>query len=187
MRTRLAYAVLFVVLAVFGGACGGSKSPGRDGAVVRNDGSPAKDVEPDLAVPDGSSADGPVGAEAAAKDARIVDLGRDTALPDAAGGAEAAGRDTRAGDLDPDTVPDALVEADANPRDTVRDDASMEMADAKDDALESGSDSAGTSVDGALAAFCTGDYTRSMVNGTIGAPTVKTSRIATGCCDGKKE
>jgi hypothetical protein len=63
---------------------------------------------------------------------------------------------------------------------------SMDTASVKGDALESGRDSVGTSADGTLAAFCSGASTRSMVNGTEGAPTVRVSRIATGCCDGFK-
>jgi hypothetical protein len=185
MRARLVYLALFVVLTAFGGACGGSKSSaGRDGAVPPNDSPPGSDVEPDVPVPDGSSADRPVDAEDAAKDARIVDLGRDTALPDGPAGAETADKDTNVADLGRDTAPDAAIEPDANRQETVGDGALLETAGANDNALESGSDSAGTSVDGALAAFCTGDYTRSMVDGTAGAPTVRTSRIATGCCDG---
>jgi len=185
MRSRLVYAALLVGLAAFVPACGGSKSSDRrDSAVPANDSSPGKDTQPDLAVPDGPSPDGVVGADAAAKETTAADRGGDT-LPDAPVGEDTSAKETAAGDLGRDTtLPDGPLGLDTHGQETVRDATSLDTAGAKDDASESRRDGAGTSADGALAAFCTGAATRSMVNGFTGAPTVRVSRIATGCCDG---
>jgi hypothetical protein len=126
-----------------------------------------------MAACDGSkSSDRRDGAVPASDSSTGEDTGSDVALPDGPS-------------LGPDTaLPDGPLWQDGNRQEAVRDVASMDTASAKGDALESGRDSVGTSADGTLAAFCSGADTRSMVNGTEGAPTVRVSRIATGCCDG---
>lgn len=193
MRSRLVYAALLVTLAASVPACGGSKSSGRrDSAVPASDSSPDRDAQSDVAVPDGPSPDGVVGPDAAAKETTPAERGRDT-LPDAPVGADTAAKETTAADGDRDTaLPDGPLVLDTHGEETVRDVASdvasdvglIDTADAKNDASDSRRDDAVTSADGALAAFCTGAGTRSMVNGFTGAPAVRVSRIATDCCDG---
>jgi hypothetical protein len=184
MRTHLA--ALLLTATAFVAACGNSKSfDGRDSAVPANDSSLGKDAQADVAVPDGPSPDGPAVADTGVRETAAADLGRDSALPDGPVDGYTTAKDTTAVNLDPDTaLPDAPVGLDADRQETARDVASMDTAGARGDALEIGRDGPGTSPDGALAAFCTGGATRSMVNGFSGAPVVRVSRIATGCCDG---
>jgi hypothetical protein len=185
MSSRVAVVVLFVTLAAFVPACGGSKSSDRrDSAVPANDSSAGKEAQSDGAAADGRSPDGPVSSETAAKETTPADLGHDTALPDAPGGEDSSTKETGAADLARDTaLPDAPVGLDTHGQETVRDATTMDRADASGDGTD-GTDGAGASADGALAAFCTGTATRSMVNGFPGAPVVEVSRIATDCCDG---
>lgn len=178
MCCRLVCVPLLFVVASFVSACGNSTASNRrDGAVPGNDSSPGQDAQSDVAVPDGPSPDGVVGADTATKETTAWDLGRDTTLTDAPEGADTTAKETAGAELHRDT---ALT--DTRGPETVE--AAIDAARAEGDASEGRGDGAGTAADGSLAAFCTGTATRSMLNGYPGAPVVRVSRIVTGCCDG---
>jgi hypothetical protein len=161
MRSRL----VLVILMLTSIACGSKSADRRDSAIPPNDSSPGKDSpdemsQADMAVPDGPSPDVGISAEVVAKDTSVAEMVRDTALPD------------------------APVGFDGSTQETARDVSPVEAIVAKDGALDSGRDGVSPSANDALAAFCTGDLVRTMVNGSVANPVVRSSRIATGCCDG---
>jgi hypothetical protein len=162
MRSRF----VLVILMLTSIACSSKSTDHRDSAVPAADSSPGKDSQADVAIFDGPLPDVAVAEETSAKDMTSAkdivgaDLARDAAVPDMA------------------------LASDGNTRDSGLEANPTETAAAKDAASEAGRDSVGSSVDGALAAFCTGDLTRSVVNGLSGAPAVKASSIPMDCCDG---
>jgi hypothetical protein len=157
MRCRLVPAILVLVA-----ACGSKSTDRRDAALPPADSSPGKDGNTDLALPDGPVPDAPLAMDTSGRDTPSVELARDTALPDLATG--------------PDSTQDQGAVRDLGP---------VETAGAKDVAVESARDSAGTFGDlGLAAAICTGNSVRSVVNGATGAPAVRATPIAMGCCDG---
>jgi hypothetical protein len=153
---------VLVILMLTSIACGSKSSDRRDSAVSASDTTPStgKDSQADMAAPDGPSPDVAVFAETSGKDIAGADLARDT------------------------TVPDMALASDGYTRDSGLEASPTEAAVAKDAASEAGRDGVGSSVDGALAAFCAGDVTRSAVNGMSGAPVVRASSIIMDCCDG---
>jgi hypothetical protein len=156
-------------------ACGSKSSDRRDSAILPNDSSPGKDSPADMSQADMSQAD------MSQADFAVAD----GPSPDVAGSVEAAARDTSGTEAGRDTaLPEAPVGLDGSTQEAARDVSPLEAIGAKDGALDGGRDGSGPSTNDALAAFCTGDILRSMVNGTSGAPALRTSRIATGCCDG---